>query len=123
MSPIAFLYGRTSSDRLTPDPVMDVVILDVGQAETVAMIEVRVLEAHDAEPHKLFLHSEMLKYLNDDARKQMIDAGYIELRNGHTDDDLKAELARSSEEPNSLFAGTRAEWSSGAIPKLSSTDV
>ncbi len=119
MSSIAFVYGRTNSDRTTPDPIMDGVILDVGKAETVAMIEVRVLEAEEAEPHKRFLHSEMLKYLNDDARKQMIDSGSIELRNSHTDDDLKAELARSCQAPNSLFAGTRAGWIAGALPNPS----
>lgn len=109
-SPIAFIYGRTSSDRSTPNPVMDIVILDVGEAETVAMIEVRILEEEAAEPHKQFLQSEMLKYLNDDARTQMRAAGSIELRNNHTDEDLKAELVRSSEAPDSLFAGSRAEW-------------
>lgn len=108
--PIAYIYGRTSRDRSAPKPVMDVVILDVGQAETVAMIEVRILEEEAAGPHKQFLHSEMLKLLNDDARRQMIDAGSIELRNSHTDDDLKAELLRSSEMPDSLSAGTRADW-------------
>jgi hypothetical protein len=91
MKHIAYIEGLTSSDRRAPKVVLDIAILDIGEADTIAMMDVKIPTAGDR-PLKQFLHSEMLKFLTDDARSQAIASGKIELRNGHTDSDLKDAL-------------------------------
>ncbi len=102
----AYIQGLTSSERTVPEPVLDIAVIDIGGAETVATMDVKIPTAGDR-PLKQFLHSEMLKFLNDDARSQAIAAGKIELRNGHTDAELKEALTKSSEVEDSLSADPR----------------
>lgn len=95
MKHIAYINGLTSSDRSAPEPILDIAILDIGELDTIAMVDVKI-PTSGGSPLKQFLHSEMLKFLTDDARRQAIESGKIELRNGHTDDELKNALIQSS---------------------------
>ena len=95
MKYIAFIEGLTSSDRKATEIVLDIAILDIGETETIAMLNVKIPTAGDR-PLKQFLHSEMLKFLTDDARSQAIACGKIELRNGHVDSELKHALINMS---------------------------
>lgn len=103
---VAYIHGLTSADRTTPEPALNIAIIDIGETETVAMMDVRIPTVGDR-PLKQFLHSEMLKFLTDDARSQAIRAGKIELRNGHTDAELKDALIKSSEVEDSLSENPR----------------
>ncbi len=76
-------------------------VLDVGESDTVAMIDIRV-PTSGAQPIKQFLHAEMLKLLTNDARSQALETGKIAVRNGHTDAELKDELTKSSNMENNL---------------------
>ena len=106
MTHIAYIHGLTSSDRSAPEPVLDIAIIDIGEEATIAMMDVKIPTIGDR-PLKQFVHSELLKLMTDDARSQAIDAGQIELRNGHTDADLKDALTKSSRVEDSLSENPR----------------
>jgi hypothetical protein len=95
MKYIAYIEGLTSSDRKAPEILLDIAILDIGETDTIAIMDVKIPTAGDR-PLKQFLHSEMLKFLTDDARSQAIASGKIELRNGHSDSELKDALINLS---------------------------
>jgi len=71
MDPIVFIDGYTSSgpDNNVGDPA-DTMFLDVGEARTTAMIEVRLPPDAGSVPHIQFAHGIVLKLLNSDARRQ-----------------------------------------------------
>lgn len=121
MNHVIFLHGLTSSNRSAIDPVKDIAILDVGETETVAMINVRIPAGGDV-PLKQFLHSEMLKYLTDEVRLQALQNGQIELRNGNTDTVLKDELIECNEMTGSVSDQPRATERKGAPRQRSSSD-
>lgn len=106
MNHIIYLQGLTSSDPTATEPPLDTAIVDVGEERTVAIIDVRV-PTQGEQPIKQFLHSEMLKLLTDDARSQAIKSGKIELRDGHTESDLKNELTKSSNQIDSVSESPR----------------
>lgn len=112
MRPIAFIDGRTSSDSSRPDEI-DTAYLDIGEFETIAMVEVKLPPDAGDVPESQFLHGFLLKLMNDDARSQGLTDGTIELWNRHTEEELKRELTKTSEVQDCLYEHSRASWAQG----------
>lgn len=110
MNPIAYVDGYTSSDTSNADGQIDRMFLDVGEHQTIAMIEVKLPPEAGSVPLKQFAHSVILKLLNDDARSQGLIEGTIELWDGHTEAELKAELRKSSTSDESVYEHSRVQW-------------
>lgn len=111
MNPIVFIDGYASSgSSINSDAPADTLFLDVGEAETTAMIEVRLPPDAGSVPHKQFAHGIILKLLNSDARRQGLADGTIELWDGHSEASLEAELQKSSRADDSIYQHSRAHW-------------
>ena len=84
MKPIVYIDGYSSSDTSNTAAEIDRMFLDVGELNTVAMIEVKLPPEAGSVPLKQYAHSIILKLLNNDARSQGFTDGTIELWRGHT---------------------------------------
>lgn len=111
MDPIVFIDGYTSSgpDNNVGDPA-DTMFLDVGEARTTAMIEVRLPPDAGSVPHIQFAHGIVLKLLNSDARRQGLADVTIELWDSHSEVSLESELRKSSNADDSVCGHSRAQW-------------
>ena len=88
----------------------DTIFIDVGEHETVAMIQARMpLEAGDV-PLSQYVHGVLLKYLTDDARAQGVIEGNIELWDDHTEADLVAELTKTTKSQDTICEHSRSVW-------------
>jgi hypothetical protein len=108
MNPIAYIDRYASSD--TDNGQIDRMFLDLGEHQTIAMIEIKLPPEAGSVPHKQFAHSVILKLLNDDARSRGLVEGTVELRDGRTEAELKAELRKSSTADDSVYEHPRAQW-------------
>ena len=110
MIPVAYVQGYSSSVTSKACAEPDTIFIDVGEHETVAMIQARMpLEAGDV-PLTQYVHGVLLKYLNDDARAQGLIEGNIELWDDHTETELVAELTKTTKSQDSLCEHSRSVW-------------
>ena len=107
MSPIIYIHSRSGPPEAHPTPKGIVVVLDVGEDRSIALITVPIPPGQGEEPQKQFLHSALLKLIHDVSRREEFLAGRIALQNGATDEDLKAEIVKSSEIDDSLSETSR----------------
>lgn len=109
MNPIAYIDSYASS-HTNANGQIDRMFLDLGEHQTIAMIELKLPPKAGSVPLKQFAHSVILKLLNDDARSQGLIDGTVELRDGRTEAELKAELRKSSTSDDSVYEHSRAQW-------------
>lgn len=110
MNPIAYIDSYASSDTSNEKGQIDKMFLDLGEHRTIAMIEIKLPPKAGSVPLKQFAHSVILKLLNDDARSQGLIDGTVELWDGRTEAELKAELRKSSTAEDSVYEHSRAQW-------------
>lgn len=96
MYPIIYIHSRSGPPEAHPTPKGVVVVLDVGETSSVALVTVAIPPGQGDEPQKQFLHSVLLKLIHDVSRREELLAGRIALQNGASDEDLKAEIVKSS---------------------------
>lgn len=65
-------------------------LLDAGELHTTAMIEVKLPPEAGSVPLMQFARSIILKLLNNDARRQGLTEGTIELCDGYSEESLEA---------------------------------
>jgi hypothetical protein len=110
MTPVAYVQGYSSSVTSGADAEPDTIIVDVGEHETVAIIQTRMpLDAGDV-PLSQYVHGVLLKYLTGDARAQGLVAGNIKLWKDHTEADLVDEITKTTTSHDSVFEHSRSVW-------------
>ena len=110
MIPVAYVQGYSSSVTSKAGAEPDTIFIDVGEHETVALIQARMpLEAGDV-PLTQYVHGVLLKYLTVDARAQGLIEGNIELRDDYTEADLVAEITKTTKSHDSICEHSRSVW-------------
>ena len=79
-----------------PSAPMNLLFLDIGEAETVAIVELAIMPGDENVPETAWCYAQLMRLQQHETRRKLIRAGKIDFRNGHTDDDLANEVAKVS---------------------------
>ncbi len=104
------MHSRSGPKAAHPTPAGVVIVLDVGEEKSVALVTVPIPPGQGEEPQKQFLHSVLLKLLHDVSRNEEFLAGRIELQPGATDEDLKAAIVKSSQTDDCISEYSRRQY-------------